>query len=163
MLTYAIILLVVGILLAVMEALVPSGGILGILAAGAIIASLVLAFKESSATGGTFLILTVILIPVFMIFSLKIFPKTPIGRRVILKPSVETADQRGAAGVADKDYSHLMGKTGTTTTPLRPSGIAEINDQRYSVVAEGEMIDKGIDIVVVKIEGNSIVVEPKNA
>ncbi len=162
MLTYAIILLAVGILLVVMEAIVPSGGILGILAAVAIIASLVLAFRESSATGGVFLIIAVILIPTVIIFGLKIFPKTPIGRRVILKPSVETADQRGAAGVAEENYSHLMGKTGITATPLRPSGIAEFNDQRYSVVAEGEMIEAKTTIVVVKIEGNSIVVEPKN-
>ena len=54
-----------------------------------------------------------------------------------------------------------MGKTGITATPLRPSGIAEFSDQRYSVVAEGEMIEKGTEIIVVKIEGNSIVVEPK--
>ena len=163
MLYYAIILLVIGILLAVMEALIPSGGILGILAVAALVGALILAFRENSTTGFTFLGIAVVLIPVLLVFSLKIFPKTPVGRRVILKPSVESAAQRGTAGVADVDYSNLMGKIGKTATPLRPSGIAEINDQRYSVVAEGEMIDAGTTIIVVKIEGNSIVVEPKES
>ena len=41
---------------------------------------------------------------------------------------------------------------------LRPSGIAEIEGERYSVVAEGDMIGPGVDIIVVNLEGNSIVV-----
>jgi len=161
MLLYAILLLLLGIVLVLMEAFVPSGGILGVLAAIVLVSSLIFAFKESDGVGFAFLGIVVICVPGVVIFGLKIFPKTPIGRRVILKPSVESPEERGKAGISDEDFSHLQGKVGKTTTPLRPSGIIEINDERYSAVAEGELIDKDVEIIVVKVEGNSVVVEPR--
>ena len=161
--SYAILFLAVGIALAMLEVLIPSGGVLGVLSAAAIIGSLVLAFKEDTSTGVTFLIIVVVFVPTVIIVGLKIFPKTPIGKKLILAPSVESEIQRGSAGVGEEDYSNLMGKTGKTITPLRPSGIAEIDGRRYSVVAEGELIDNKTDIVVVEIEGNNIVVDQKNA
>ncbi len=161
MLLYAILLLILGIVLVMMEAFVPSGGIIGVLAAIALVSSMVFAFKESDGIGFAFLGIVVLCVPAAVIIGLKIFPKTPIGRRVILKPSVESPEERGKAGVSEQDFSLLQGKLGKSVTPLRPSGIVEVNDQRYSAVAEGEMIDKNVDITVVRIEGNSIVVEPR--
>ena len=158
---YAILLLLFGIALAMLEILIPSGGILGLLSGAAIIASLVLAFGVNNATGVVFLAAVVVLVPVVIISGFKIFPKTPIGRRIILSPAVESEAQRGSAGVADKDYGHLLGKKGKAVTALRPSGIAEIEGQRYSVVAEGELIDDDTDVVVVQVEGNSIVVDAR--
>jgi len=161
--SYAIILLAVGIALAMLEVLVPSGGVLGIMSTAAIITALVLAFREDTATGVTFLVIVVVFVPVVIVVGLKIFPKTPVGKRLILAPSVESENQRGSAGVAEENYAHLMNKIGKTVTPLRPSGIAEIDGQRYSVVADGELIDDETEIVVVKIEGNNIVVDQKNS
>ena len=158
MLTYAILLLILGIVLAFMEVLLPSGGILAILSTGTIIGAIVMAFGESADAGVVFLAITAVLVPVTIVLGLKVFPRTPVGRRVILKPEVETVSERGSAGVSDEDYSKLLGKTGKTVTPLRPSGIAEIEGERYSVVAEGEIIGPEIDIIVVNLEGNSIVV-----
>ena len=159
MLTYAIILLLVGVALIIMELFLPSAGILGALATGAIIGSLVLAFKEGEGIGLVFLGLTVIIVPVLLVMGLKIFPKTPIGRRIILPPVNEPASVRGQAGVSMDDYRTLVGKNGQTVTPLRPSGIAEIEGERYSVVSEGELIEDNTKILVVEIQGNSIVVE----
>ena len=161
MLLYAILLLLLGIVIVLMEAFIPSGGILGVLAAIVLVGSLIFAFKESDGVGFAFVGIVVVCVPAVVILGLKIFPKTPIGRRVILKPSVESVEERGKAGVSDEDFSHLQGKVGKTVTPLRPSGIIEINDERYSAVTEGELIDKDVEIIVVKIEGNSVVVEPR--
>ena len=163
MLLYAILLLLLGIVIVLMEAFIPSGGILGVLAAIVLVSSLIFAFKESDGVGFAFVGIVVVCVPALVIFGLKIFPKTPIGRRVILKPSVESVEERGKAGVSDEDFSHLQGKVGKTVTPLRPSGIIEINDERYSAVTEGELIDKDVEIIVVKIEGNSVVVEPRES
>ena len=162
MLSYAIILLVAGIILVALEAVIPSGGILGVLAAAALVSAVTLAFKENSNTGLIFLLITIIVVPVFLIAGLKIFPKTPIGKRLILSPSVETPAQRGAVGVADKDFTRFLGKTGKAVTPLRPSGIVEIGDERLSAVADGEMIEPNVEVVVIKIEGNSVVVENRH-
>jgi len=161
MLSYAIVLLFVGIIIVLLEIFIPSAGILGFMAACALIGSVVLAFKESDQTGFIFLAIAVVLVPLLVIAGLKIFPKTPVGKRVILKPAVEEARQRGSSGVSEQDYSFLVGKTGRTVTPLRPSGSAEIAGERYSVVAEGELIDNNTEIEVVRIDGNSIVVDQK--
>ena len=157
---YAILLLALGITLAMMEVLLPSGGVLGFFAAAAIVAALVLAFRESNALGITCIVVTVVLVPTVVVVGFKVFPQTAVGRRLILKPAVEAKHQRGSAGVSDEDYSFLLEKKGIAVTPLRPSGIAEIDDQRYSVVTEGDTIEDSAEIIVVKIEGNSIVVEP---
>ena len=162
MISYAIILLVVGILLVALEAFIPSGGILGFLAAAALVTAVTLAFRENSNTGLIFLMITLIVVPILLVAGLKIFPKTPIGKRLILSPLMESPAQRGADGVSDKDYARFMGKTGKTATQLRPSGIIEIGDERISAVAEGEMIEPNIDVVVIKIEGNSVVVEKRH-
>ena len=48
---WAILLLLLGLALAVLEVFVPSGGIIAILSAVALIAALVMAFQESATTG----------------------------------------------------------------------------------------------------------------
>jgi len=161
MLAYAILLLIAGIVLALLEALIPSGGILGILSAAAIIGSLVLGFREGDSTGLVILTIVLIVVPIVVIIGLKLFPKTPLGRKVILEPVVEKPGERGKAGVSNEDRKSLLGQEGVTVTSLRPSGIAEIKGERYSVVAEGELIQPGTEIKVIRIEGNSIVVDPK--
>ena len=165
MLTYAILLLIAGIVLIAAEAFIPSGGLLGVLAGIAFIASLILAFQENPATGFLFLAIAAVCVPTTVILGLNLFPKTPIGKRLILKPADSTSARQSQsnASVAEQDFSQLLNKTGKTVTPLRPSGAVEIDDQRYSAVADGDMIDDNVEIVVIKVEGNSIVVEPKNS
>jgi len=162
LLTWAIILLVLGIGLVVLEVLLPSGGLIGLMAAAVLVASVVFGFKHSSVAGVVILVVLVIFVPSVIVLGFKALPHTRVGRKLMLiRTSKALSRDRGVAGVSDQDYDALLGKTGRTVTPLRPSGIAEIDDQRYSVVSKGEMIDDSTDIVVVKIEGNSIVVEQK--
>ena len=161
MMFYIILLLVAGIILAMMEILLPSGGLLGILSAAAMLGSLVLAFKESTGVGFVFLGIAALLTPAVIIIGFKIFPHTPVGRKMILKPQVETVAERGSDGVSEENYLPLLNAVGKTVTALRPSGIAEINGQRYSVITEGQLVDKDVSIVVICVEGNSIVVEQR--
>lgn len=157
MLTYATILMVIGIALIILEVFLPSGGILGFMAAAALIASLVLAFRESDATGFTFLGLCLVIVPVAVILGLKFFPKTPVGKRLILHPAAASA--AAPAGIAEEDYASLLGQKGKTVTPLRPSGIIEIDGRRYSAAADGEMISQDVEITVITVEGNNIIVD----
>ena len=163
MLTYAILLLIVGIVLIVAEAFIPSGGLLGVLAGIAFIASLVLAFQESPGTGFLFLAIAIVCVPTTLILGLNLLPKTPFGKQMILKSanSTSTTQSQSNASVAEQDFSQLLGKTGKAVTPLRPSGIVEIDDERYSAVAEGALIDDNVDVVVIEAQGNSIVVEER--
>ncbi|MBI9017140.1 MAG: hypothetical protein JEZ07_07765 [Phycisphaerae bacterium] len=158
---WAISLLVIALLLVILEIFIPSAGLIGIMAAGFAAAAIYLAFKENPKVGYAFLTITIVSTPIVFIAGLHYFPKTPIGKRLILKPNTETAKHRGIDGVSDEDFSVLVGKTGIAKSNLMPSGIIEIDDIRYSAVCQGTVIDAESEIVVVGLEGNSIIVDLK--
>lgn len=51
----------------------------------------------------------------------------------------------------DSSFIALKGKTGTAQTVLRPGGKALIDGEVYDAVTEGGFIDRGEDIIVVKV------------
>ncbi len=57
----------------------------------------------------------------------------------------------------------LIGKSGVTITPLRPSGIAEIDGKRVDVMTAGAFIERGKAVVVIKAEGMHILVRDEAA
>ena len=154
-------LMVLGIVLVLLEVLIPSGGILGFVAAGVLTWSLVLAFGEDPTMGYMMLGTMGVSLPVVIVMGLKFLPKTPFGRRLILTPTDESDEVLGTAGVSGKDFSVLLGQEGKAVSPLRPSGFAEISEERHMVTTTGDLIDEGEEVVVVNVEGNSIVVERK--
>jgi membrane-bound serine protease (ClpP class) len=162
-LTYAIILLVAGILLAFLETILPSGGLLGFLAAASLIGAVVIGFIHGEPAGWIILLATFICVPILILLGLKVLPKTPLGRRMILaEPHKKLDPLSGKVEISDENFSRLKGQSGVTVAELRPSGIAEINGKRYSVVSEGEMINPSVEIIVKEVEGNSIIVRKKN-
>ena len=161
-LTYIIILLLAGGLLAFLETFIPSGGMLIALSGASLIAAIALGFMHSGTAGCIVLIIVLICVPILVLIGLKMLPRISLGRKMLLAgPSKDFAESRGKPGVSAEDYSHLIGKAGIVVAPLRPSGIAEIDGKRYSVAADGDMIDRGCEISVTKVEGNNIIVEPK--
>lgn len=48
------------------------------------------------------------------------------------------------------------GDCGIVVKPLRPSGSIEIDDQAYDVISDGEFIDKGKQVKIIQISGNTI-------
>jgi len=58
------------------------------------------------------------------------------------------------------DRSHLVGKVGVTTTPLRPSVTVIIDDERIDAVAEGSFIPGQVKVKVILVEGTRFVVRP---
>jgi membrane-bound ClpP family serine protease len=163
-LTYAIILLAAGIFLAFLETILPSGGLLGFLAAASLIGAVVIGFMHGEPTGWIILLATFVCVPVLILLGLKVLPKTPIGRRMILaEPNKRLDPVSGKIEISDENFSPLKDKSGVAVTELRPSGIAEIDGKRYSVVSEGEMIRPSVEIIVKEVEGNNIIVRKKNA
>jgi membrane-bound serine protease (ClpP class) len=81
---------------------------------------------------------------------------------ILAEPHKKLDPLSGKVGISDENFSRLKDKSGVTVTELRPSGIAEIDGKRYSVVSEGEMIDSSVEIIVKEVEGNNIIVRRKN-
>ncbi|MHC4943410.1 MAG: NfeD family protein [Planctomycetota bacterium] len=157
MIYYAFGLLALGLVFITLEVFFPSFGMLGTLAAASIIGGGVIAYMdESTGIFLGYLLFSFILIPCILLFALKIFPKTPVGRHFTLAgPSFD----RKEAQATEKGIEDLLGKEGETMTPLHPTGIATIDNKRVDVVTRGEMLEKETIIRVVKVEGNRIVVE----
>ena len=139
------------------EVIIPSGGLLGILAAGLIGFSLYTVFTDVSVNAGyAFLIADVVALPVIVLAGLKMLAKSPAALRTELSSSAGVTSQSA-------DLETYLGKSGLAETNLRPSGIALIEDRRVDVVSRGEYIDKGAEIVVAAVTGNQIIVEVKTA
>ncbi|MGE3405624.1 MAG: nodulation protein NfeD [Pirellulales bacterium] len=86
-------------------------------------------------------------------------PKTPGLNRMILFPptAAEQADIARRESVAS--YEYLVGREGTTTTPLTPAGKARFDGQLVEVIADGEMLDRGTRISVIEARGNHVLVK----
>jgi len=58
----------------------------------------------------------------------------------------------------EEDYTALIGKIGVTNSELQPSGTVLIEDEIYSVKTDGEYIDAGRGVRVIKVSGKKIFV-----
>jgi membrane-bound serine protease (ClpP class) len=145
--TLAITLLVVGLALLFFEILLP-GMILGTCAFLTLAASVFVGYTETEY-GHLFLGITVVSITTAIIWFIKYFPNTKMGRQLASTSTV------GDLGI---DFTDLINQTGTAYTDLRPSGKATISDQRLNVVTEGSFIEKDNSVKVIAVEGNRVVV-----
>ncbi|EGL82661.1 protein of unknown function DUF107 [Caldalkalibacillus thermarum TA2.A1] len=149
----AILLFIAGLILIVIEMFMPGFGIFGILGIVAVGASLTLA-SESVIIGlqnlGIALLLTIV---AAAILSRYLHTKG-VWSRLVLQEELSTEESRAVL----QQKSALVGKTGIALTKLRPSGAVKIDGQRYDVVSDGTMIDRGAKVKVIKVEGPRIVV-----
>ena len=79
-----------------------------------------------------------------------VLPKLPFGRRMMLDGPVTEPD----GGFPSLD--HLQGRRGRSLSDLRPSGMAELDGERVSVVAVGRMVGRGEEIEVVHVTGSEV-------
>ena len=98
---------------------------------------------------------TVILIIPLSILGLWLAPRTRLGRTVILKTAQNSADGFQAP---PQELAALVGHSGRALTPLRPAGVASIDDKRVDVVTGGEFIQPETEIEVIAVEGRRVVV-----
>lgn len=154
-------LVVLGLTGVLLEPFVPAGGLLAIFGIGLMVTGMGLTFYyHGSEWGIGFLIACIILGPVAAVAAFKLFPHTPIGRRLILHRELSVEDGFQSA---DKVLEELAGQEGVTLTMLRPSGMARFGHQRVSVVADGELIEKGEAVRVIQVEGSRVLVERVSA
>lgn len=85
-------------------------------------------------------------------------PKLPIASRLVLA-DVPTDDAL-PADPASTIRRIAQGDTGITETACRPAGKARFDDELIDVMTEGGFLTAGTTIVVMRNEGNRLVVEP---
>jgi len=151
-----------GVLLLALEIFViPGFGIAGVLGILALLAGLVLSMLGSGDTA-QFILYAAARVVFALLFALlatlallRFLPRLPVGRRLILQTELDAA--HGYVSAPESDL-HLLGRNGHALSPLHPAGIAQIDERRVDVVSEGEPIDAGCRIVVIRVDGNRIVV-----
>jgi membrane-bound ClpP family serine protease len=157
-LVWAALLLALGFALAILEFFIPSGGILGVAAAVALLAANGMAFRSGAGTGLSFLAVTVLALPLVISVALKIWPHTRMGRRLLLgAPTPEEVlpdtDQR-------RLLKSLIGKVGRAKSLMMPSGAVEVEGHSIDAVSEGMAIDPGTPVRIVEVHGLRVIVRP---
>jgi membrane-bound ClpP family serine protease len=147
-----LLLLVSGVLLLCIEVFVP-GGVLGIAGTVLIIWAVVEGYRTLGPEQGTYLMIGVmVFFGIALYLWVRFFPRSPFGRWMSLGATAK------GYRAAEDDLEELMGREGVARSPLRPSGVAEIDGRRVDVVTEGGMISRGAQVKVIEIEGNRVVV-----
>ncbi len=155
---WAVLLLVLGLGLAMLEVLVPSGGLLGFLAVAAILGSIVVGFVQSWAAGLALSAAALVAVPVIVVFALRWWPHTPIGRRVLLGVPTEQDILPDSPKV--RDLKGLVGRVGRAKSQMLLSGAVVIDGRTYDAMSESQPIDAGQMVRVVQVRGTEIVVRP---
>jgi membrane-bound serine protease (ClpP class) len=91
----------------------------------------------------------------------RFLPKVPLLNRVLLAPTPPVpagAAGQSQHGVGGADLTGLVGRTGLSTTVLRPAGAIELDGERIDVVTEGEFLEAGVAVRVLYVLGNRVVV-----
>jgi membrane-bound ClpP family serine protease len=157
-LVWCILLLVLGLGFIFLEMFVPSAGILGFLSAVAIICSIVLAYVNfGPMIGSVFLGVSAVLVPAAVALALRWYPSTPLGRLIMAQPPTpeEVAPQDEATARA---RALLKGRAGIAKTALMPGGAIKIDGRTYDAVCQGEAVEAGEHVLVLRVELNHLVV-----
>jgi membrane-bound ClpP family serine protease len=127
----ALILLILGFVLVLVEMHIPGFGVPGILGILSLVAGIML-FANSAVEALVITILIVALLCIALSLVIRSATKGRLARSklVLREVSVPT--------LGEKDLSFFVGKTGHARTPLRPAGIAEFDGVRLNVVSDGE-------------------------
>ena len=151
-LSLTIILQLIGVIVIIAEIILPSGGILSVLAAGIFAYSLYVVFHDVSvAAGFVFVTADVIMIPILVIVGLKLLSKSPVTLRT-------TLSSKGGVTSQPSELDEFLGMEGIAVTDLRPAGTAVINGKRVDVISRGEYLEKDSRIIVSSVTGNQIIV-----
>ena len=150
--TWAIILIVVGASLIVLELFIPSGGIIGFLSAASFIAAVIMGFQIDNNTGLTILVSALVTAGLMITLIIKYWHHTPIGSRA-LPPDLRVSD--AVVG----NLEHLQGTQGISRSDLMPNGEVDIDGKRYDAVSSGTFIGEGRAVQVTDVRGNRLLVE----
>lgn len=151
-------LLALSLLLVVMEVFVPSAGLLTIGAAASAITGLVLLFRYDPKWCLAGALGLLIGAPVVLSFALKVWPSTPIGKKMLLGETTEeelAAKRQAEIDTRDRRRA-LIGAEGEAVTALRPVGMVRLGGERYDALAETGIIEAGQRVRVTSVQDYQI-------
>jgi membrane-bound ClpP family serine protease len=155
---WALLLLMLGIGLAVMEVFFTSAGILAVLSFISLMTAVVMGFNQGPVTGGLIVLGVVAGLPTVIILAFKYWPKTAMGRRVLL---VAPKSDDVLPEDPNKDWMKgLIGRTGRAKSKLLLSGVITVDGRTVEAVSESMPVEIGQTVLVIQVRGQRVVVRP---
>ena len=155
----------------ILEFLIPSGGLLGLLCGLCGIGSIVAFFMYNTKLGVAAAIGYAILTPIVLVFGFKLWINSPLARRMVLGGDVvgnsdgppNTPGTSGHARTQRHDeLRQLIGVEGVTITALRPVGVVKIDGRRVDAMAESGIVEANTPVVVTDVYDNQIKVKARS-
>jgi membrane-bound ClpP family serine protease len=144
---YALVAVLLGVAVALLvaELLLPTHGLLGVAGLAAAVAGIVVCTRLNAWAGLGLTLALVAATPLLWGAWLKVWPKTPVGRRMIL---TATISQPPEAPVH-------VGQVGVTVSELRPMGVCELEDgTRVEALSEHGLVPPGTAVRVIAVANN---------
>jgi membrane-bound ClpP family serine protease len=141
---WIILLFAVTLALLAAELLIPSHGLLGFLALLSAVGGIVLCYRINFVLGSSVFIGGMVATPFIWAAFIKLWPHTPVGKRMILPRA-----QPGAPPVESGTVK--LGDMGRTMSELRPIGICDFAGERVEAVSEHGLIQPGTPVRVVAL------------
>jgi len=141
-------LIILGVLLIIAEVyLIPGMNVVGILGALMMLAAVAMSYMNAGPIGG---VMAMASASVLTGGALWFLWKSGAWERFVLRSNLKTDDK--ALAREGEQRARYLGKPGVAVTPLRPTGVAEIDGERIEVVTEGDFISAGSRIKVVAMD-----------
>lgn len=134
-------------LIAVEVYLVPGFNVVGVFGFVVILFAIGYAFSESGWMGGLYASVGTIVVGGGLFYMMW---TSGAWDRFVLATSIRSSDES-----IERESEHrakYLGRAGVAMTPLRPTGVAEIDGERIEVVTEGEFIASGSRVRVVAMD-----------
>lgn len=141
-------LIIVGVLLIVAEVyLIPGLNVIGIIGALLMLFAVGISFMQAGFLGGLMAMSGAGIVTGGAFWWLW---KSGAWDKFILSSSLRSDDKLIAR--ESEQRARYLGKKGVAITPLRPTGVAQIDNERIEVVTEGDFISAGSNIKVVAMD-----------
>lgn len=159
-LTIGFILIGVALLLVVAELFLTTGGVLLVIAGIADLIGVAMVFMYGDRyLGLATLVAEAVVLPLVAALGFYIWPKTPMGRRLMMR----TTDQQHATVAAMpviQELDALRGRIGKAVSVLRPSGVVEFDGRRVDCLSEGVLIEPDTWVRCVDVKAGRVLVRP---
>ncbi|RNA68909.1 NfeD family protein [Alteribacter keqinensis] len=150
---WVVLLYLIGLALIIFDGKVTTDGTIALV--GVLLMILGLSLPTPGIIYGTLVAFALILaVPSSFLFT-KVFPPRNLWNKMTLKDKLSSEEGYNSM---NETYKELVGKSGVTKTPFRPTGTIEVEGKLYSATSDNQWIQSDEKIKVVSVDGTRIVV-----
>lgn len=151
---FVLLLFIGGLALIGLEMFVP-GGIVGTVGIITVVYAIIYVNKSTYYIAFILVVSLILAVILYYVNRNVLHKKLIFLDRLVLNDSISTED----GYVASESRVELVGQILKAYTDLRPAGVAILDNEKLDVVTDGDFIEKGNDIEVIRVEGMRIVVK----